>query len=139
MGDGTGTALIAVWLGWGVAGGVGCGVGLTTTTRGAPAVGGVHGSWTVGSASWGFGWAIDGLEHKPDVPMARLAGVPEADPGTACLRAATPEGGYVCTRAGTTTFPGRMSRIIVPTRCDELDRVRGRTGMLAVLSRRVEA
>lgn len=34
---------------------------------------------------------------------------------------------------------GRMSAIIDPTRCAELERVRGRTGILAVLSRRVAA
>ncbi len=48
----------------GVAGGVGCGVGLTTTTRGndgPPGCGGVAGSCTVGSvATTGRGWAIRG-------------------------------------------------------------------------------
>lgn len=63
--------------------------------------------------------------------------VPEPDPGTVYFRAFVPEPGYVCARAGTTILLGRMSAMIDPTRCAELERVRGRTGILAVLSRRV--
>ena len=58
-----------------VAGGVGCGVGLTTT-RGAASVGGVDGRWNVGIAIVGRGWATDvaglGLDEFTYVEVAEV-------------------------------------------------------------------
>lgn len=54
VGDGRETAFVG-WEGCGVAGGVGCGVGFTTTTRGAARDGGVDGNCTDGRPSIGFG------------------------------------------------------------------------------------
>lgn len=72
---GKATAL-AEFDGCGVAGGVGCGVGLTTTTRGAASVGGVDGRWNVGIAIVGRGWATEvaglGIEELTYVEAAEV-------------------------------------------------------------------
>ena len=95
----------------GVAGGVGCGVGLTTTQRGndgPSSCGGVAGSCTVGNvvATTGRGWAMRGTVGD--------------------LAAFSPV---------TSTLHGRMSKIILPTQTEVCD-LRRSMGALAVLSRR---
>ena len=93
-GGAVGAARVLVCAGCGVAGGVGCGVGLTTTTLGAPMSGGVEGgSCTVGRAGCGFGCASDTFEFEPDKETGLGFAVPEPDPGTGCLRMPTVEGG----------------------------------------------
>ena len=120
---------------------MGCGVGFTTTTRGAPAFGGVVGRLRVGSAGTGRGCAIPELETPdPGIPRAMGLGLAvlgwDSRAGTTGLDAEVPD----CDRGqwgrvGTTTVQGRTPRMMEPTRCVGCER--GRTGMLAVLSRRM--
>ena len=99
-----------------MAGGVGCGVGLTTTTRGKDArsgCGGVAGSCTVGSAAatMGRGWAICGTDATVSVGVVVVSvGVGVAiDADAVAGRAA------LSLSLLTSSLPGRMSSIILPT------------------------
>ena len=109
-----------------MAGGVGCGVGLTTTTRGNDALSGcggvsVAGSCTVGStATSGRGWAICGTGA-----IVTVAAVVERVGGRAAFSFSL----------FTSSLAGRMSRIILPTPMEPCD-LRRSMGALAVLNRR---
>jgi hypothetical protein len=83
-----GTAGVVVCAGCGVAGGVGCGVGLTTTTWGALTLGGVVGNSTVGRPVCGFGCARDVFVLEPDNEAGLGFAVPEPDAGAGRFRAA---------------------------------------------------